>query len=53
MGCTKAQLLALFTKLEKEIRECRDLDCAVSIVITYKNIIAEKTFVDIEHELFH
>ncbi|NPA99681.1 MAG: hypothetical protein GXO43_09915 [Crenarchaeota archaeon] len=51
MTCTKAQLLALFAKLEKEIRECRDLDCAISIIITYKNIIAEKTFAELEREL--
>ncbi len=42
MACTKAQLLALFHKLKKEIIDnCGDINCAIEVIDTYLTIIQD------------
>ena len=52
MPCTKSQLLALLSKIRDEMLDCEDKDCCISIIQTYISAISEKTYHEIEKEIF-
>ena len=53
MGCTKAMIVALLRKIRREIEDCEDIRCAASIINAYIAAFEEKTFREIEAEIFH
>ena len=53
MSCTKAQLLTLLRKIRRELEECEDIDCAKSLLSTYIVAVEEKTFRELETEIFY
>ena len=52
MSCTKAMLVALLRKIRRELDECGDIDCAKSLLNTYIAAIEEKTYRELETEIF-
>jgi len=52
MTCAKAQLLALLTKLKREIEKCKSVECCVGVVNTYILLVEEKSIEEITQELY-
>ena len=52
MSCTKAQLLALLSMIEDKLKQCKSVECCISIIQTFKEVVAEKTYREIQHVLF-
>jgi len=52
MTCAKAQLLALLTKLKREMEKCKSVECCVGVVNTYILLVEEKSIEDITQELY-
>jgi len=52
MTCAKAQLLALLTKLKREIEKCKSVECCVGVVNTYILLVEEKAMEEITRELY-
>ncbi len=51
MACTKAQLLALISRIEKDMSKCRDIDCAIHVIEEYRQIIEENAMTEALREI--
>jgi len=52
LGCTKAQLLALLTKLRREMEKCESVECCIGVVNTHILLVEEKAIEEITRELY-
>jgi len=52
LTCTKAQLLALLTKLKREMEKCESVECCLGVVNTYILLVEEKAIEEIARELY-
>jgi len=52
LTCTKAQLLALFTKLKREMEKCESVECCLGVVNTYILLVEEKAIDEVARELY-
>jgi hypothetical protein len=52
LTCTKAQLLALLTKLKREMEKCESVECCLGVVNTYILLVEEKAIEEITRELY-
>ncbi|MEM4847276.1 MAG: hypothetical protein QW794_05930 [Thermosphaera sp.] len=51
MGCTKAQLLALLTRIKRDVENCRTVECAKQIVESYRQLIEEHALTEVWREI--
>ena len=51
MTCTKAQLLALLSRIRREIYICRDIKCARNVINNYIELVREGAELEIWREL--
>jgi len=52
LGCTRAQLLALFTKLKREMEKCEGVECYLGVINTYILLVEEKAIDEVARELY-
>ncbi|GEM_PF-2418449 len=51
MGCTKSQLLALLSRIRREIYACNNIDCARRVIDEYIVLIQDRAETEAYKEL--
>ncbi|MEM4889961.1 MAG: hypothetical protein QXJ64_11045 [Thermosphaera sp.] len=51
MGCTKAQLLALLTRIKKDIDGCKAIECAKQVVEYYRQLVEDHALTEAWREI--